>query len=45
MKAQDQPEPVKDLFSVSNHFGGMGGGHGTFVEFPASLLILCVGFL
>ena len=27
VKAQDQPEPVYDLFAVSNHFGGMGGGH------------------
>ena len=23
----DDPEPVYDLFAVSNHFGGMGGGH------------------
>ena len=27
MQAPDQPEPVYDLFAVSNHFGGMGGGH------------------
>ena len=27
MKAPDQPESVYDLFAVSNHFGGMGGGH------------------
>jgi len=23
----DDPEPVYNLFAVSNHFGGMGGGH------------------
>ena len=27
VQAQDEPEPVYDLFAVSNHFGGMGGGH------------------
>ena len=27
VKSQDQPESVYDLFAVSNHFGGMGGGH------------------
>jgi len=25
----DDPEPVYNLFAVSNHFGGMGGGHYT----------------
>jgi hypothetical protein len=29
VKAPDQPESVYDLFAVSNHFGGMGGGHYT----------------
>jgi ubiquitin carboxyl-terminal hydrolase 4/11/15 len=29
VKSQDQPESVYDLFAVSNHFGGMGGGHYT----------------
>ncbi len=24
---QDHDRPVYDLFSVSNHFGGLGGGH------------------
>ena len=27
MKNEDDPEPIYDLFAVSNHFGGMGGGH------------------
>ena len=27
VKHRDDPEPVYDLFAVSNHFGGMGGGH------------------
>ncbi len=27
VKCPDAPEPVYDLYAVSNHFGGMGGGH------------------
>ena len=27
VKHREDPEPVYDLFAVSNHFGGMGGGH------------------
>ena len=25
--SRDDPQPLYDLFAVSNHFGGMGGGH------------------
>lgn len=27
--SRDDPQPLYDLFAVSNHFGGMGGGHYT----------------
>ena len=27
MQAPDEPEPVYDLFAVSNHFNGVDGGH------------------
>ncbi|XP_064399096.1 ubiquitin carboxyl-terminal hydrolase 4-like [Halichondria panicea] len=29
VRCPDAPEPVYDLYAVSNHFGGMGGGHYT----------------
>lgn len=28
--SRDDPHPLYDLFAVSNHFGGMGGGHCEF---------------
>ena len=24
---EEEPQPLYDLFAVSNHFGGLGGGH------------------
>ena len=39
VKAPDQPDSIYDLFAVSNHFGGMGGGHCTFVCFHGNLWI------
>ena len=27
LHCRDDPQPLYDLFAVSNHFGGMGGGH------------------
>ncbi len=40
---RDDPHPLYDLFAVSNHFGGMGGGHcqlhTNFLEEVATLYI------
>jgi len=38
---QDQPRPVYKLIAVSNHYGGMGGGHCklTYVSFVSPIYL------
>ena len=36
----DEPQPVYDLYAISNHFGGMGGGHCKSTNSIALLLTL-----
>ena len=36
--SRDDPRPLYDLFAVSNHFGGMGGGHCQL------LIIICAAY-
>ena len=32
LNTEDPDEPIYDLFAVSNHFGGMGGGHCKLID-------------
>lgn len=36
---RDDPQPLYDLFAISNHFGGMGGGHCKFSSSQWHLVI------
>ena len=38
----DEPQPLYDLYAISNHFGGMGGGH---CKLASSLLCVLTDFV
>ena len=38
--SRDDPQPLYDLFAVSNHFGGMGGGHCQLLVFILQTVLM-----